>query len=83
MKKDREKIGELILNYLRKNPEAGDTLLGISRFWLELERIDMTVDDVAAACENLVNKGLIKIIKTESGRVFYKASKLQSNEINQ
>jgi hypothetical protein len=72
--KKQEKISRMILNYLRKNPNAGDTLEGITKWWLELERIDASVDDVACLLDDLIQKGIIKLRKTKGGTTFYKIS---------
>ncbi len=50
----------MILNYLRKNPNAGDTLEGISRWWLNHEKIDVTVDVVSEILEILLKEGKIE-----------------------
>lgn len=68
----KEKLAQLILNYLRKNPKAGDTLEGITRWWLELERIEVSVDEVSHTLEYLVENGLIRMHKSEGGLTFYK-----------
>lgn len=34
----------MILDYLRKNPNAADTLEGIAQWWLEQERIEIGAD---------------------------------------
>ena len=59
---------ETILTYLKKNPDAGDTLEGISRWWLESIKINKSVDDVAQALEGLVKKGIVAKsgVKTET-----------------
>ena len=70
--KNHEEISAMILNYLRKNPEAGDTLEGIARWWLKLEMIEMSTEEVANALESLIQKRLIKMFKTKSGTTLYK-----------
>ena len=62
----------MILSYLRKNPEAGDTLEGISKWWLELERIEVSVEEVSNALDFLITKGLVKTLRPKGGKVFYK-----------
>ncbi len=52
-------IDKMIQDYLYKNIEAGDTLEGISRWWLEAERVNRTVDAVSNALENLSKTGEI------------------------
>ncbi len=60
MKNTNEDIARMILDYLRKNPEASDTLEGISRWWLEYEKIDSTTEEVAVALEKLIKQGKVK-----------------------
>ncbi len=50
----------MILNYLRKNPDAGDTLEGISKWWLEYEKIDLAMEEVAVVLEKLIKEGKVK-----------------------
>jgi hypothetical protein len=50
----------MILSYLRRHPNAGDTLEGITKWWLELERIDTSVNDVASVVDNLASIGMIQ-----------------------
>ncbi len=56
----KEEVARIILNYLSKNPDAGDTLEGISRWWLNREKIDVTVDEIAGVLEALIKEGLIE-----------------------
>ncbi len=53
-------IVRMILDYLKKNPDAGDTLEGISRWWLEYEKIDSTMEEVAVVLETLIKEGKVK-----------------------
>ncbi len=59
MDKKQKAIFKRIIDYLRKNPEAGDTLEGICRWWIKSECIERSVDEVAVALDVLVKKGLI------------------------
>jgi hypothetical protein len=70
--KKLEKISSLILHYLHENPDSGDTLEGISKWWLELERIEVSVNEVANALKSLVKKGHIVSYKVKGGTTFYK-----------
>jgi len=72
MNKKQEKISSIILNYLQRNPDAGDTLEGITKWWLELERIELSVDEVADVLESLIQKGCIRVHKSRCGTTFYK-----------
>lgn len=75
MNKKQDKISRMIMNYLWKNPEAGDTLEGITRWWLGLERIELSVDEVAKALKRLVEKGIIRAHTTRGSTIFYKINK--------
>ncbi len=55
----KENIASMILNHLRENPDAGDTLEGISKWWLEAVRVNRSVDEVSSALENLVKTGVV------------------------
>lgn len=68
-------LARQILNYLGKYPEAGDTLEGISTWWLEQQRIEHLVEDVADALELLVKKGAVKAHKNTTGLTTYKIKK--------
>lgn len=75
MDNKQEKISSMILNYLRKNPEAGDTLEGITKWWIGLEKIELSVDEVAYALDHLIKKDLIRMHKSKGGITFYKVKK--------
>lgn len=77
MDKRQEKISNLILNYLQKNPMSGDTLEGITRWWLELERIEQSVDEVVKVLNNLIAKNILRIHKTKEGAIYYKVDKVE------
>ena len=70
----QEEISQMILSYLQKHPGAGDTLEGITRWWLESERVDLSVEVVAEALEALLEKGSLKRVKCD-GIFLYKLSK--------
>ncbi|UCE17781.1 MAG: hypothetical protein JSV84_12980 [Gemmatimonadota bacterium] len=59
----REERAERILNYLRKHPDAGDTVEGITRWWLEFERADQYVDDVTGVLDSFLEKGLLRKVQ--------------------
>jgi hypothetical protein len=75
MKNEKELLSQRILSYLEKHPEAGDTLEGIVTWWLEQERIDRVVDDVADALRNLEKKGTVLAHRTQTGTTIYKFKK--------
>jgi hypothetical protein len=71
----KEILSQKILNYLKKHPEAGDTLEGIANWWLVQQRIEEMVDEVAAALDNLIEKGSIQALESQSGVTIYKVKK--------
>ena len=74
LNKKKEKISRMILCYLQKNPCAGDTLEGITRWWLGIERVETSVDDVSDALKSLIRKGLIRMYKTKGDTSYYKVN---------
>ncbi len=59
MNNTKEDITRMILDYLKKYPSTGDTLEGISKWWLEYERVERSVDEISNALENLNNMGIV------------------------
>ena len=75
---DNSKVQSLsrdILDYLKKHPEASDTLEGIATWWLQKQRIEQLVDEVAEALELLVENGTVRVHKTLNGTSLYKIKK--------
>jgi hypothetical protein len=67
----KEDIARMILDYLRKNSDAGDTLEGITKWWLNLEKIDVTVDEVSGVLEKLIKEGKVKRQVTRGDNPIY------------
>ncbi|NIM13225.1 MAG: hypothetical protein GTO45_14010 [Candidatus Aminicenantes bacterium] len=57
MIKEEQKLSEKILDYLHKHPEAGDTLEGITSWWLDMNTNEHSIEKVNNALEILVKKG--------------------------
>lgn len=68
----KEELARLLLDYLEKNPDAGDTLEGIANWWLEQQRVEQVVDEVAEALDYLVKIGVVKVHKLHDGIPIYK-----------
>ncbi len=68
-------IARMILDYLRKNPNSGDTLEGISKWWLEYEKIDSAMDEVSLVLEKLIKEGKVKRRVINRDSPIYKACK--------
>ena len=60
MNEKQEEIARIIVDYIRKHPDASDTLEGITRWWLHLEKIESSVNDVSFALESLIKEGVIE-----------------------
>jgi hypothetical protein len=67
----KDKIAEEILDYLRKHPEACDTLEGITEWWLLEQRIKYELKRIEAAISNLVKQGWVLEIKRKNSRPHY------------
>jgi hypothetical protein len=50
----QKETSKKILDYLQKNPDAGDTLERISGWWLQSEYVEQSVDNVAGVLEQLI-----------------------------
>ena len=48
-----------ILDYLKRNPDAEDTVDGIFRWWLPSQHIEQNKDNVHEALADLVTKNLV------------------------
>ena len=70
--KHNHKLCNHILRYLRRHPRSGDTIEGISTWWLEYERVEESVDEVRNALEYLVLTGKLKRINT-GRRIIFKS----------
>ena len=55
------------MSYFLRHPAAADSLDGIARWRLMLQKIDQTVDETAEALRALVQEGLIEEIRSASG----------------
>ena len=76
MNKKQEEISRKILDYLKKHPNAGDTLEGITMWWLEFERIDRSVDEIAEILDQMAKKGQIEKFRREaSNKIIFRAKR--------
>jgi hypothetical protein len=67
-------ISQEILEYLRKHPDASDTLEGITEWWLLNQRITDEVIKVKEAVSTLVGQGCLVKIKGTNSRIRYRFS---------
>ncbi len=64
-----------ILDYLRKNPDAGGTLEGIAKWWLEMERVNHGVEQVSKALDEMIREGKVEKQVINGEISIYKISK--------
>jgi Fe2+ or Zn2+ uptake regulation protein len=55
-------VGEPILRYLNKHPDAADTASGIHQWWLLHEGEERSISEVQAALDRLVEQKVIERI---------------------
>jgi hypothetical protein len=70
----KKDISQEILEYLRKHPEASDTLEGITEWWVLSQRIQDDVKKVQEAVSILVGQGWLVEIKGSDSRIRYRFS---------
>ena len=68
---DELKFAYMVLNYLMRNPDAKDTISGISQWWILSEVVDNTVDRVDRALRYLKDEGFIKVLKPYDSESYY------------
>lgn len=69
-----EKLAREILSYLREQPHSGDSVEGISRWWVMRQRISDSIHTVRQVLEHLQRVGLIAERRMADGRSVYFAS---------
>jgi hypothetical protein len=84
--KEKQILTSEILGYLLNNPDAGDTLEGIARFWTLRQRIDLMVGDVQDALKGLVEEGIVKerLLRASDGsntQRYYQLDPLRKKDI--
>jgi hypothetical protein len=83
MKKDASVpfIGEFILEFLLRNPDAENTVEGIVQWWVMRQRIEYETKRVEAALRDLVNKGFLLNRQSVGSEMRYRLNKLSLREI--
>jgi len=57
-------VEQAVLDYLRMQPDAGDTLDGIASWWIARQRVQRGVEVVARALSRLMERGIIEAVST-------------------
>ena len=76
-----EHVSRMVLDYLQKNPEAGDTLEGITDWWLEMDRVESLEAEIADTLDYLVRKDVLVARKIEGGSTLFKMKHSQSDSL--
>ena len=79
---EKRDVSEEILEYLRNNPDASDTLEGITEWWLLNQRINYEMKKVEAAILKLVKHGWVVEIKGKDSRIRYRLNYQKMRELN-
>jgi hypothetical protein len=74
-------IGDEILAYLVKHPEAQDTLEGITEWWLLEQRIRYAVEEVERVLRELIADNLLVARESTDGRTYYGLNRGKEREI--
>lgn len=70
-----------ILSYLAENPDAQDTLKGISEWWLSEQPGRPNAAAVEEAITSLVADGLVVAMAREGAQTYYKVNRRRLQEI--
>jgi len=67
---------QLILDYLRKNPDAQDTLEGIVQWWLPEQHFTTRVSTIRAALQELIDAELVSEHRGKDAQISYRITSL-------
>ncbi len=75
MENNELKWGQLrleIINYLHKNPNAGDSLKGVMSWWISSTHKNTNAEKIEKVLEQLVIEGLVEKVSLIDGTFLYK-----------
>jgi hypothetical protein len=81
MTDDARQIANEILAYLAENPDAKDTLKGISEWWLSGNTGQPNITAVEEALTRLVAGGLVLAREREGAQTYYEVNRQRLKEI--
>lgn len=79
MKKSKSDTADLhreIVDYLRKNPNAGDSLEGVMNWWLSQRNKKPGVAEIEQVLEQLIVEGSVRKVSLVGGTILYRKNKL-------
>jgi len=68
----RRYLSQMIVDYLERNPDAADTLDGIAQWWIQHERIEARVEEVAEVLEDLRQKEIVTARSLGNGNTLFR-----------
>jgi hypothetical protein len=68
-------VAQEIERYLVNHPHAADTLFGIQRWWLLMQRYEQAVQQVQQALEYLETAGVVSKDTADNGRIVYRSKR--------
>lgn len=79
----QSEIARAIVEYLRKNPHAQDTLAGIAEWWLPQQRIRTSKAKLNEVLEDMVTRGLILQSKGKDLQIHYRINDRKLEELEE
>lgn len=76
----RDYLRTEIVNYLRKNPNAGDSLKGVMSCWISSTHKNTDAAEIEEILEQLIAEGSVKKISLIDGTFLYKLGNQGINE---
>lgn len=80
---ESKKLPQLILQHLLKHPDAGDTLEGITQWWVAQELIDIKMAEVSEAVGFLMEKGMLVEQSIKNSERIYFLNKERIEEVRE
>jgi hypothetical protein len=67
---DAQRVMDAVTAYLAECPNAADTKLGVTEWWLMRQQVRVQIDAVGRALDALVARGVLEEIGTAEDRVY-------------
>ena len=64
-------VADAVLAYLQRHPQAADTLLGITRWWLPQQRYEREHGRIEAVLTLLAERGQLQVRRLPDGTALY------------
>lgn len=75
-------IAQAILEHLRRNPDAQDTLAGIVEWWLPSREIRSRTATIKDALNELVSAGLVIRVEGKDAQISYRLCAFENQSID-